>query len=203
MRNGTSHAQSEVLMDCSSISEMAKRLEGLERQGRRWRQAGMACILTLAVTSVAGSARRDEALKVIRSAAFSVVNDEGREVIRIGSNPQERGEGLVEILDKAGKPRIRMGLTASDSPFHMLLGQNPRDQLILDAIPEGGVGIRLKDLEHDSGLLLATSPAGIGAMGIMSPGGKLVLDMGVNPDGTSRLVIRDVEGKELVRLPKQ
>ena len=147
-------------MECSSISEMAKRLEGLERQGRRWRRAGIACILALVFTSVAGSARRDEPPKLIRAGAFSVVNGEGREVIRIGSNPQERGEGLVEILDKTGKPRMRMGLTASDSPFHMLIGQDGRDQLVLDAMPEGGVGINLRNLEHDSGLLLSTGPKG-------------------------------------------
>jgi hypothetical protein len=110
---------------------------------------------------------------------------------------------LFEVLDKSGKPRIKMGLTASDMAYHVLIGQDPRDQLILDAIPKGGVAIRLKDLQHDSGLLLTTSPEGIGAIGIMGPGKKLILDMGVNPDATSRLTIRDAEGKELVRLPKQ
>ena len=53
-----------------------------------------------------------------------------------------------------------------------------------------------------SGLMLTTSPDGIAAMGFMSPGGKLVLDMGVNPDATSRLIIRDATEKEVVRLPK-
>ena len=53
-----------------------------------------------------------------------------------------------------------------------------------------------------SGLMLTTSPEGIAAMGFMSPGGKLVLDMGVNPDATSRLIIRDAPEKEVVRLPK-
>ena len=140
---------------------------------------------------------------VIRAGTFVVVNNAGREVIRIGSDTQEGGQGLVEILDKAGKPRVRMGLATSDMPFHMLIGQDKRDQLILDAPAEGGVGIRFHDYEHDSGLLLTTSPEGIGAMGFMSAGGKLVLDLGVNLDGTSRMIIRDVEGNEIVRLPKE
>ena len=40
-------------------------------------------------------------------------------------------------------------------------------------------------------------------MGFMGPGGKLVLDFGVNSDGTCRFIIRYVEGKEIERLPKQ
>ena len=96
-----------------------------------------------------------------------------------------------------------MGLATSDMPFHMLIGQDVRDQLILDAPAAGGVGIRFHDYEHDSGLLLTTSPEGIAAMGFMGGGGKVVLDLGVNPDGTSRLIIRDVEDKEIVRLPKE
>ncbi len=190
-------------MECLSTQEMVQRVERLERQGLRWRWAGIACTLTLAMTLVAGAARREEVPKVIRAGTFVVVNDEGREVIRIGTDPQEKGQGLVEILDKSGNPRIRSGLTASDSPFQMLIGQNPRDQLVLDAIPEGGVAITFRDLEHDSGLLLATSRDGIAAMGFMSHGKRLVLDMGVNPEGTSRFAMRNVEGKEIVRLPRQ
>ena len=37
----------------------------------------------------------------------------------------------------------------------------------------------------------------------MSPGGKLVLTIGVNPDRSAVLVIRDADGKELLRLPKE
>jgi hypothetical protein len=190
-------------VECPPSDEIDRRLQRLERHGRSWRWAAIACTLVMAVMIVAGAARRDEVPKIVRAGTFLVVNDEGREVLRISSNAQEKGQGLVEFLDKGGKPRIRMGLSASDSPFHMLIGQNPRDQLILDAVPEGGVGLKLTNLERDCGLLLTTGPDGIGAMGFMSPGGKLVLDMGVNPDGTFRLIIRDVHEKELARLPKQ
>jgi hypothetical protein len=189
-------------MDCSAITEMARRLERLERQGDRWKWAALACGLSLTMTFAACTRFPDGSPKIIRAGSFVVVNDDGNEVVRISSDAQEKGQGLVEVLDKSGKPRIRMGLTASDRAFHMLIGQNPRDQLILDAIPEGGVGIRLADREHNSGVMLTTSPEGIAAMGFMSPGGKLVLDMGVNPDATSRLIIRDATEKVVVRLPK-
>jgi hypothetical protein len=192
-------------MECPSTSEMARRFERLERRVHRLKWAGIACTLALAlalaVAAVAGN--WGEARKIIRAGTFLVVDDEGREVIRISSTPQEKGQGLIEVLDKSGKPRIKMGLTASDMAYHVLIGQDPSDQLILDAIPKGGVAIRLKDLQHDSGILLTTSPEGIAGIGIMSPGKKLIFDMGVNPDATSRLIIRDAEGKELVRLPKQ
>ena len=182
---------------------MARKLETLERQLHRSIWAGIACTSALTVSLVAIAGTRREAPKIVRAGTFMAINDEGREVIRIGSNPQEKGQGLVEVLDKSGTPRIRMGLTASEIGYHVLIGQDSRHQLVLDAIPEGGVAIRLKDLEHDSGLMLTTSPDGIGAMGVMSPGGNLVLDMGVSPDAKSRFIIRDPKGKELVRLPKQ
>ena len=189
-------------MEFLAITEMHRRLERLERQCTRWRWTSIACVLALAATVLACAGGKDVAPNVIRASTLVVLNEAGREVIRIGSNPQEGGQGLVEILDKAGKPRARMGLTASDAPFHMLIGQQLQDQLILDAPQEGGVGMRLQNFKNNSGLLLSTSSEGIGAMGFMGPGGKLVLDFGVNPDGTCRFIIRDVEGKELERLPK-
>ncbi len=190
-------------MELLSTTEMHRRLERLERQGTRWRWTSIACVLALAATVLACTGSKEVAPNVIRASTLVVLNEGGREVIRIGSNPQEGGQGLVEILDKVGKPRIRMGLTASDAPFHMLIGQDVRDKLILDAPPEGGVGMRLENYKNDSGLLLTTSPEGIGAMGFMGPGGKLVLDFGVNSDGSCRFIIRDVDGKEIERLPKQ
>jgi hypothetical protein len=43
---------------------------------------------------------------------------------------------------------------------------------------------------------------GIAGLGFLTPGGKIVLDMGVQPDGSARLIIRDTDGKELLHLPK-
>ncbi len=183
-------------MESHSIADLHRRLEHLEKRGARWRWTSIACGLALAATVAAYAKSKDVAPNVIRASTFVVVNEAGREVIRIGSNPKEGGQGLIEILDKTGKPRARMGLTDSESSFHMLIGRDTRDLLILDAPVEGGVGMRLRNNKNDSGLLLTTSPEGIGAMGFMAPGGKLVLDVGADSDGACRLIIRDGDGKD-------
>src|SRR5262245_31963844 len=113
-------------MGHTSITEIEWRLESLERQGHRWRLAAMASAMALVATLVTGAQRRDEIPRTVRAGGLSVVNEDGREVVRIGSNPQERGQGLVVFLDKSGKPRLKMGLMASDGPFHMLIGQDSR-----------------------------------------------------------------------------
>jgi len=71
----------------------------------------------------------------------------------------------------------------------------------MDIGDERGMGITLKDLKRDSGLALTTSPEGIAVLGFMSSGGKPVLDLGVKPDGSASLAIRDTDGTELFRLP--
>ena len=160
--------ESNSTMENRSLSELAGRVERLEKQGRRWKLAGIMAMLTLAASVVACGVARDELPKLIRAGAFVVVNDVGREVVRIGTDPHEKGQGLVEVLDQSGKPRIKMGLTALDHTFQVLIGKNPNDQLVLDAIPEGGVGIKLKDLEHSTGILMTTSREGIVAIGCIA-----------------------------------
>jgi len=210
---------------------LAERIERLERQCRRWRWAGTATALALAVALAAVAAWRIKPPTEIRAGSLWIVGVRGRALIRLGSSNREKDSGLIEFLDESGKPRmvmalantqapsadkgndliefldgtgrpcLLMGVAMSHTPFLKLLGREGRDELALDADDQGGAGITLKDLEHDSGYMLAKSPEGIGGLGFMSPGGKLVLEMGAREDGSARLIIRDAEGKELVRLP--
>ena len=167
----------------------------------------------------------------IRAGSLWIVGDRGQALIRLGSSNAEKDSGLIEFLDESGKPRmvmalgntqapptdkgngpielldgsgrpcLLMGVAMSHTPFLKLLGREGRDELALDAGGQKGAGITLKDLERDSGVMLAKSLEGIEGLGFMSPGGKLVLEMGVGADGAARLIIRDAEGKELVRFP--
>ena len=81
--------------------------------------------------------------------------------------------------------------------------QDGRNEIILNAFDGNGVGIRLMDLKRNSGVMLGTNSDGIAGLGLMSSGGKVILDIGLKPDGSASFVIRDTEGrKELLRLPK-
>jgi len=188
-------------MDKLSIEVVAERLERLERQCRRWRCTGIAAALALAVALTALAARRNQVPSEIRAKNLSVVDEHGRGLIRIGSRIREKGNGVIEFLDESGQPRMAMGLANNHGPFVWLSGRDGKDELVIDAGDERGMGISLKDLKRDSGLSLAASPEGIAGLGFMSAGGKVVLDLGVKPDGSASLAIRDTEGKELFRLP--
>jgi hypothetical protein len=94
-----------------------------------------------------------------------------------------------------------MGTPDAPAAVIMLIARDGQDQLVLDADDDRGLGITFRDLTRDSGLMLA-SGKGIAALGFMSGGRHDVLDMGVNPDGSARLIVHDTAGKELVHLPK-
>jgi hypothetical protein len=210
---------------------LAERIERLERQCCRWRWVGTATALALAVALTAVAAWRIQPPTEIRAGSLWIVGERGQALIRLGSSnrekdsgliefldesgrprmvmalantqapPSDKGNGLIELLDGSGRPCLLMGVAMSHTPFLKLLGGEGRDELALDAGGERSAGITLKDLKRDSGIMLAKTPEGIAGLGFMSPGGKLVLEMGAKADGVARLLIRDVEGKELVRLP--
>ena len=189
-------------MNPSSDEVVTAGLERLERQCQRWRWIGTSAVLALAVVVAGFAVRRNDASGETRSETLWIIDKHGRGLIRIGSDPQENGHGLIEFLDESGKARMAMGLAAGYNPVVQLWAREGRDYLTLDAGDDRGVAITLKDRKRDSGLLLTTSPDGVAAQGFMSPGGKRVFDLGVNPDGSARLTIRDTEGNEIVRLPK-
>ncbi|MFI5456052.1 MAG: hypothetical protein ACHRXM_11440 [Isosphaerales bacterium] len=191
----------EDMMDKLSIEVVAERLERLERQCRRWRWTGIAAVLALAVALTAFAARRNQVPSEIRAKNLWVLDEHGRGLIRIGSSIREKGNGVIEFLDESGQPRMALGLANSHNPFVWLSGRDGRDELVMDAGNERGMGITLKDLKRDSGLSLAPSPDGIAGLAFMSSGGKPVLDLGVTPAGSASFAIRDTDGKELFRLP--
>ena len=84
---------------------------------------------------------------------------------------------------------------------HRLLKGPGRDEFVLHADADRGLGSTFRDRERDSGITLTTTK-GIAGLGFLSPGGKIVLDMGAQSDGRARLIIRDTDGKELLQLPK-
>ena len=81
-------------MELLSSTELVRRIERLERQGRRLRWAVLACTVLLAASLVACAGRKDEVPKVIRAGTFLVLNDAGREVIRISSSTEEGGQEI-------------------------------------------------------------------------------------------------------------
>ncbi len=129
------------------------------------------------------------------------MDEQGRGLITIGTNIREKGNGTIEFLDRSGKRRMALGLGEDETPFVLLMGRDGRDDLTLEMRPGMVMGVSLRDRKRDSGLLLGTSPDGVAALGFMGEGGKVILELGANPDGSSLLILRDKDGKELRRFP--
>jgi hypothetical protein len=195
----------EALLSESRIDALADRIMRLERENRQLKWFGTASILGIVILvgigAAWGQARVAPAEKVIRAESFIAVDKDGKGVIGIGANIKEKTRGAIEFLDQTGKTKMTLGLDEEDAPFIVLTGRDGRDQLTLEVQPGKGMAISLKDTKQDSGLLLGTSPEGVAACGFMGQGGKLLMDLGVNPDGSSRLIIRDMDGKELQKFP--
>ncbi len=155
----------------------------------------------MAVVVTAYVARRNEAFSEIRAGSVSIVDEHGRPLIRIGSTPREKGSGLIEFLNESGTSMMAMGIKDAHAAIVSLRARDGRDELVLGADDEKGLGITFRDHKRDSGLML-TNSEGIAGLGFLSPGGKIVLSMGVKPDGSALLTIRDTDGKELLQLPK-
>jgi hypothetical protein len=189
-------------MERPSIEIVQDRLQRLERKCRLWKWLGTAAVLTLVVTAAALFARRNEVRSEIRARSLWIVDEHDRPLVRIGHDIEGKRNGLIEFLDESGRPSVEMGIASAGSPFIRLSGREGRDELVLDIGDARGVGITLRDRKRDSGLMIATSPDGIAGIGVLSPGGKPVLDFGVQQDGSGLFSIHDTEGKELLLLPK-
>ena len=190
-------------MNKSSIDVVTERLDRLERQCRRWRWAGAVDALALAAAVTASVVECIGGQREILTASLSIVDENGRPTIRLGSTSREKGHHFVEFLAESGEPLLAMGIAGGHGPFVQMNGRDGRNQIILDAADGKGVGIRLMDAKRNSGVMLGTNPDGITGLGLMSTDGKVILEIGLNPDGSALFVIRDSDGrKELLRLPK-
>jgi hypothetical protein len=64
-----------------------------------------------------------------------------------------------------------------------------------------GSSIAALDERHHARMILFSGPNGPAGMGFMSAGGELLLQIGVNPDDSAELVMRDNKQKVLFRAP--
>ena len=103
-------------MNKPSIDVVTERVDRLERQSRRWRWAGAAAALALAVAVTAAAAWRPGVQREIRTGSLSIVDENGRPTIRLGSNMREKGYHFLEFLDVSGEPLLAMGIAGVADP---------------------------------------------------------------------------------------
>jgi hypothetical protein len=168
------------MMNEQSPEQVAQRIERLEKQCRRWRWTGSAAVLALAIALTISAVRRSHAPSEIHARQLWLVDDRGRPMIRMGSTNQRPGEGIIEFLDRNGELRLGVGLVAHDSPLIQLISPDGRNQLTLDAGDDRGTGITFKNLERNSGVMLANSSTGIAGLGFTASGGRIVFDLGMH-----------------------
>jgi hypothetical protein len=190
------------LVDSPRLDALVERVKQLERENRRLKWAGIVSVLTLGTATAAVAVGRGGVSQVIRAVGFVAVDERGQEVIRIRLGGQTQGRGLIEFLDKNGKIPMAIGLGADGSPFMMLADSDGQERLDINALPKKGIGITFQNPKRDAGLLLSINPEGVAALGFVAQGGNHVLDLGVNPDGSAIIKMRDTNGRVLFAAPQ-
>jgi len=190
------------------IDALAERIIRLEKQNARLKWAGgsmsaaMLVLLILAGAAPPPQAQRDPAVKAIRARNFTAVDSQGRGSVGIVTDVEPKAGGLIEFLDKAGRRRLALGLGEGDVPFVRLTDPDRGEEITLDLQGARGMGLSFRNKKRDSGILLGTGADGVSGLGLIGPGGKYLVALGINPDGTSQLIFRDKDGKELLQIPR-
>lgn len=190
-------------MDKLLIDSLSERVERLERECRRWRWAGIVAALGAASTVVAGANRLEDAPKTIRAESFAVIDGQGRTKAVLGSDLEGKGRHVLEFLDADGRRRLVAGFDEGNGvPAISLTDPDGREQVAIHVVPKQGAVMALGDRPGGAGVLLVSAPSGLAALGFVAKGGENRLNMGINPDGSSQLLLRDKSGKVSFQVPQ-
>lgn len=90
------------------MNEIEKRLETLEREGRRWRVMALGSVALLGAVALAGAAGMGKIEKVIRAERFEVVDAAGN--VRALLAVDKDGMAALKLADAAGMARAELSV---------------------------------------------------------------------------------------------
>lgn len=125
------------------METLMRRLEGVERENRRWRWAGAVALTGIAAMALMGQAAPSNVAKVIEAEKF-VLRDAGgnaRAVLALGPD-ESVGLGLS---DKAGTARAWLSLGPQGSPSFALFDKAAKPRATLRLWPDGVPRLALND----------------------------------------------------------
>lgn len=153
---------------------LARRLDRLEREHRRWKRVGSLFLVALAAVVLMGQA--SPAGRVVEAERFVLRDGSGK--VRATLATLDDNRVALFLYDQDERPRAGLGLRADGGVGLTLYDRAGRPRTALSPLADGGVGLHLYDQrgERRAGLAL-------------------------KPDGTPSLEFLDEDGKSLWRAP--
>ena len=193
-------------------TELANRLEKLERDNRRLKRLGAAALVLAAALGAIYATR--PVPEKITAREFDVVDDAGRVRIRLSTTP---GETSVRVLDAQGHSAASMEERPGSS--WVMAGNFGGNAAMLDSsatfgsevsvsyspwhvVSAGKSGKALRDAVSSyltrvvsaPSVSMSVSPSGVSSVGLYDSEGKGLTEMDVLPSGEPSITLRDAQG---------
>lgn len=120
---------------------MLRRLEGLEREARRWRRAGSVMILGAIALATMGEAI--PRARIVEAQKFVLKDAEGRVRVELGPGDTDRSIAL-RFRDEVGAPRLALGIE-NDSSLLVLSDRTGRPRVGVVTLGDGAPGLTFYD----------------------------------------------------------
>ena len=186
-------------MNEPTMETLAQRLDRVERENRRLKQAGVVALAVIAAVVLMGQATGSEVAKVIQAEKFVVRDAAGTVRATLGSDPI-----FTELMlaDDKGHKRFQLSV-GSFGQFLSFLDSNGQQRMKMSTLgvpgsPLGVVGISVFDPNNRLQILLGTSTAGKAQTGpillFADQDEKMRARLGLSEHGVPFLQLSDKEG---------
>lgn len=147
----------------------------------------------IAIRCVFAQQNRESGAGIVTAREFRVVGQDG--AIRATLGTQEDGAASLRLLDKAGKPRAVVSLSASNNASMIFYDADAMIHAQFVAIQNGGSGLTLHDRAGKPRLVMTLPPNGSPNLAMNDKDGKSRVRMSMLPDSSASLLIGDPDGK--------
>lgn len=173
----------------STNTDLARRIDRLERENRRFKiGAGLALLLALA-TWTTGAALQGPGAKELRAERFVLVDGSGAELGQLATDA--RG-GPQLLLRKDTNTAL---LTLSGPGLLLRGGELGKQGAFLGIDTRGATRLELSSARVLDGVRLSVQPDGASGLYVLSPDGRERLALETLADGNAHLLSRDADGK--------
>ena len=168
-----------------TMETLARRLDQVERENRRLKQAGVVVLAVIAAVVLMGQATKGKVAKVVEAEKFVLRDADGKGRARLESLPS----GLVRLalLDKDENIQSVLGVGIVGTPSLVLAGRNNKTILTTSFLSVSGKGGK-------SRLTLAVLPSGEQSLVLTDNTGRTQAELAIEVDGSSTFGLFDRTG---------
>jgi len=157
----------EAMMGDERLEAVVRRVEGLEREVRRWRRAATALTLgAVALATIGGAIPRG---RIVEAQKFVLKDSAGRVRVELGPNDADKSIAL-RFTDEAGSPRLTLGVE-EQSALLVLNDKTGRPRVGLVTLAHGVPGLTLYDTTGRTRAELGLSRDGDPSVSLLNSGG--------------------------------